>query len=177
MKGPAEGRDMAAVGSEGRSRGWRGRVAVNWGSEVDGGRCVVTSARKAVEANWDPPRHLSRQAELASFLSPLVSSITAGLLVRYTRHLHVCTSARLRRHPESRAVPRCDPSLSCTRPPCLRRPGLLSSSTRQWSCSIASYCVTRVLRGFRTLRHPEVEDGGRRTAGMGSLCTVSLGLF
>ena len=34
-----------------------------------------------------------------------------------------------------------------------RHHGLLSAFARQWSRSIASYCATRVLRGFRTLRH------------------------
>jgi hypothetical protein len=99
------------------------------------------------------------------------SSTTAALLVRYTRYR---ISSPLSRVPH-RSSPRYPSLLHWS--PCLRHPGLLSSSTCQWSCSIASYCVTRVLRGFRTLRHPEVEDGGRRTAGMDSLFTVSIALF
>ena len=43
----------------------------------------------------------------------------------------------------------------------IRSFGLLAAFARQWSYRIASYCVTQVLRGFRTLRHLEGEDGGQ----------------
>jgi hypothetical protein len=115
MKGPAEGRDMAAVDSEGLSWGWRGRVAVNWGSEVDGGSCVVTSARKAVEANWVPPRRFG-QAELSSF--PIVPARQQRLLCSCDTH----DIAFLHLYPECRTVPRRDTSPYCTGRPAFDTP-------------------------------------------------------
>ena len=132
--------------------GGRGAACRQWRVEVS---WRVRLSSIFVRRNWLPGR--ARTLALGSssplpvpgFCSERACSSTPCDVSANTRTLRALSSAQ----PASAHSP--PPFLLHLTVPAF----LLHCAARQWSCPSVSYCVTRVLRGFRTLRHSRGDDG------------------